>query len=441
MTPSAATADAAGSVATERTGDPESQIGVVLARRYDEVRALSRTIAEPLEVEDYVVQSMPDASPIKWHLAHTSWFFETFVLKSADRSYRSPNPQYEYLFNSYYNAVGARHARPKRGLISRPTVAETWQYRGHVDRAMHDFLGGPEDAVAALAPIVTLGLHHEQQHQELMLTDVKHMLSENPLHPVYLRAGAEPGLKAHTSTVPLDWTVFRGGLTEIGYTGGEFSFDNEGPRHTVYLQPYALSTRLITSGEWLAFMMDGGYERPELWLSEGWSTVQARGWKAPLYWEEHDGSWLQFTLAGLRPIEPSEPVTHISLFEADAYASWAGARLPTEFEWEAAAAAQEIVGNFVESLLYHPAAASQGLTQVFGDVWQWTRSSYAPYPGYYPAAGALGEYNGKFMCNQYVLRGGSCATSVTHIRPTYRNFFPADARWQFAGLRLAKEAA
>jgi ergothioneine biosynthesis protein EgtB len=414
-----------------------------LARQYAAVRALSEKICEPLEIEDYVVQSMPDCSPAKWHLAHTSWFFETFVLNTVEPDYRSPHPQYDFLFNSYYNSVGDRHCRAKRGLVSRPTVPETWAYRQHVDDHMMAFLtGAPEERIAAMAPIVTLGLHHEQQHQELMLTDLKHMFSENPLLPAY---SPLPCAASQAAAVPLAWTQFDGGVTEIGYDGDGFFYDNEGPRHRVFLEPYALGSRLVTCGEYLEFMNDGGYERPEFWLSEGWNTIKARGWNAPLYWEQGDEGWHQFTLHGLRPVDPAEPVCHVSLFEADAYASWAGARLPTEFEWEAATAGMPVHGNFVDDGLLHPAPANpidraaNGLMQMYGDVWEWTRSSYAPYPGYYPAPGALGEYNGKFMCNQYVLRGGSCGTSQSHIRPTYRNFFPSDARWQFMGIRLAKD--
>jgi len=420
------------------TLSPPSKLTTSLAQQYRAVRRLSEQICEPLEMEDYVIQSMPDCSPAKWHLAHTSWFFETFILKAVDPEYRSPHPQYDFLFNSYYNSVGDRHCRAKRGLVSRPTVPQTYSYRRHVDDHMLNFLlNGPEDVVAELAPIITLGLHHEQQHQELMITDLKHMFSENPLLPAYITTAPQQTGDAP----PLTWISFDAGIREIGFAGDGFSFDNEGPRHRVFLEPYQLASRLVTCGEYLAFIEDGGYTRPEFWLSEGWNTVKAREWDAPLYWTLHEGSWFQYTLNGLQPVNMNEPVCHVSMFEADAYASWAGARLATEFEWEAAAEGLPIEGNFVESGRFHPQVApnSPGLTQMYGDVWEWTRSSYDPYPGYAPAAGALGEYNGKFMCNQYVLRGGSCATSLSHIRATYRNFFPADAGWQFMGIRLAKD--
>ena len=429
-----------GSDVTEALSPPSIRV-LDLADHYRAVRSLSARICEPLEVEDYVVQSMTDCSPAKWHLAHTSWFFETFVLKAIDRDYQSPHPQYDFLFNSYYNSVGDRHCRAKRGLVSRPTVAQTWAYRKHVDEHMLAFLKDERQSrILDIAAVVTLGIHHEQQHQELMITDLKHMFSENPLLPAYTPAPAATASEA----TPLAWISYEGGVTEIGFDGDGFFYDNEGPRHRVFLEPYSLASRLVTCGEYMAFMGDGGYERPEFWLSEGWNVVKARGWNSPLYWERIDDEWQLYTLHGLRKVDLNEPVCHVSMFEADAYASWAGARLPTEFEWEAAAASLPIQGNFVESDLFHPAPATgsdPGLTQMYGDVWEWTRSSYAPYPGYSPAPGALGEYNGKFMCNQYVLRGGSCATSVSHIRPTYRNFFSADARWQFMGIRLAKDIA
>ena len=419
---------------------PPSALTTSLAQQYRSVRRLSERICKPLEMEDFVVQSMPDCSPAKWHLAHTSWFFETFVLKAVDRGYESPHPQYDFLFNSYYNSVGDRHCRAKRGLVSRPTVPQTLAYRRHVDEHMLQFLeDGPEDRVAGMTPIVTLGLHHEQQHQELMLTDLKHMFSENPLLPAYVAAGPRPPTSAPAPA--LAWIPFDAGIREIGFAGDGFSFDNEGPRHRVFLEPYQLGSRLVTCGEYSEFMEDGGYTRPQFWLSEGWNRVAAKQMSAPLYWERRDGVWCHYTLSGLQPVNPDEPVCHVSMFEADAYASWAGARLATEFEWEAAAEGLPVAGNFVDSGLFHPAVApgSPGLTQMYGDVWEWTRSSYDPYPGYSPAPGALGEYNGKFMCNQYTLRGGSCATSLSHIRPTYRNFFPADAAWQFMGIRLAKD--
>ncbi|MBV9850249.1 MAG: ergothioneine biosynthesis protein EgtB [Armatimonadetes bacterium] len=427
--------------------EPTVAPGHDLLPQYRAVRSLSERLCDTLVPEDYVVQSMPDVSPTKWHLAHTSWFFETFLLRPNLPNYCSLHPQYEFLFNSYYNSLGARHCRPKRGLISRPTVADTYAYRAYVDEHMEALLeGANEERLSRLTPLVAVGLHHEQQHQELMVTDIKHVFSENPLRPVYRDRRTEVPAEAP----PLTWAEFPEQLAWIGHDGNGFAFDNEGPRHREFVPAFALASRLVTCGEYQTFMEDGGYARPEFWLSEGWATVQARGWQAPLYWERQDGRWWQFTLSGMRPVEEAEPVCHLSLFEADAYAHWAGrqwpgARLPTEFEWEVAARGLPWAGNFVEGGLFHPAAAPpappHALTQMFGDVWEWTRSQYSPYPGYAPPAGALGEYNGKFMCNQFVLRGGSCATSQTHIRDTYRNFFPPDARWQFMGLRLARDAA
>ena len=420
------------------------------------MRAFSQELCRPLQTEDYVIQSMPDASPAKWHLAHTSWFFETFILQTGLPGYRPSESLNSYLFNSYYNAVGPMHCRARRGMISRPTVEETHQYRQQIDAAMMDFFErGPEDRWRELAFIVALGLNHEQQHQELFLTDIKHMLSQNPLCPVYLAPqnveGSErrserpatfqdPG-NGHAPT-PLRWVSFPEGIYSIGHEGEDFAFDNEGPRHRVFLDNFQLASRLVTNGEYLAFVEDGGYERPEFWLAGGWFTVNEQKWSAPLYWEKRDGEWFAFTLAGLRKINLSEPVCHVSYFEADAYARWAGRRLPTEAEWEIASVNLPVIGNFVEEQHLHPIPLRQTgsgeLAQMFGDVWEWTQSSYSPYPGYTTAKGAIGEYNGKFMCNQYVLRGGSCATSQTHIRRTYRNFFAPDKRWQFMGIRLAK---
>jgi ergothioneine biosynthesis protein EgtB len=413
-----------------------------LAEDFRRVRAFTEKLCEPLHTEDYVVQSMPDCSPTKWHLAHVSWFFETFLLTPHVPDYRSLHPQYTYLFNSYYNAVGERHCRPKRGLISRPTVRETYEYRAYVDLGVLRLLErAGEPLLRSIAPTLVLGLQHEQQHQELLLTDLKHMLAENPLHPIYAQRPS-----AETSETPkLGWRSYAGGLHWIGVDqGDEFAFDNEGPRHQQFVQPFQLATRPVTNAEFMEFMADGAYQAPELWLSSGWATVDDNGWNAPQYWEQHDGQWFAMTLAGLREVDPTEPVCHISYFEADAYARWADARLPTEAEWELAAHDVEMRGNFVERGLYHPASLSSAdpsdVLAMFGDVWEWTQSSYSPYPGFRPAPGAIGEYNGKFMCNQYVLRGGSCATSDSHIRATYRNFFPPDARWQFMGLRLAKDA-
>jgi ergothioneine biosynthesis protein EgtB len=409
-----------------------------LPARYEEVRRATEALCATLETEDYVVQSMPDASPVKWHLAHTSWFFETFVIGAAAASADG----YSYLFNSYYNAVGDRIPRPRRGLLSRPTVAEVNRYRAAVDDRMRDFFAAGGDELHRTWPTIVLGLHHEQQHQELILTDLKHAFGANPLRPTYREtawpAAGRPGA--------LRWCEHTGGVRAIGHDGDEFAFDNEGPRHKVFVRPYLLADRLVTNSEYLDFMADGGYDRPEFWLSDGWNARQAHQWQAPLYWEPAGAGWRLFTLAGMRAVEPTEPVCHVSFYEADAYARWAGARLPTEAEWELAAEGSPAVGNFVEDGWFHPTPlpeppAPGRAPQFFGDVWEWTGSPYAPYPGYRPATGPLGEYNGKFMCNQMVLRGGSCATPRSHIRATYRNFFPPDARWQFSGIRLARDGA
>jgi ergothioneine biosynthesis protein EgtB len=410
-----------------------------LADRFRAVRAATERLAEPLSPEDATAQSMPDASPVKWHLAHTSWFFETFVLESVP-GHRPFDPSYRVLFNSYYHAVGEQHLRAERGLITRPGLAEVRAYRAHVDAACLALL-----ARGALSPAqceaLELGLQHEQQHQELILTDLKHLLAKNPRQPVYR---PRPPGDAPGAAPALAWHDHPPGLREIGHAGAGFAFDNEGPRHRVYVHAFALASRLVTNGEYLAFMADRGYERPELWLSDGWAAVCANGWRAPLYWRERDGAFRQFTLAGLREVAPAEPVTHVSAYEADAYARWAGARLPSEAEWEVVAAGAEIAGNFVESGRLQPAPAAEAgddPLQLFGDVWEWTSSAYAPYPGYRPPPGALGEYNGKFMANQLVLRGGSCATALSHVRASYRNFFHPDARWQFSGIRLARDAS
>jgi ergothioneine biosynthesis protein EgtB len=425
-------------IAQSRAPDAERS-GAGLAERYREVRAFTERLTEPLAPEDMVVQSMPDVSPTKWHLAHTSWFFERFVLMEHLPGYVPLHETYLYLFNSYYQQAGERHCRDQRGYISRPTVAEVKAYRRHVDAAMAKLLEGPDEGRAgAVEALVTLGIHHEQQHQELMLTDIKHVFSVNPLRPVYRETAARSG---SDPARPLGWTRFEGGVKEIGYAGDGFAYDNEGPRHREFLEPFELADRLVSCGEYLEFMEDGGYRRPELWLSLGWATAQEHGWSEPYYWERRDGVWMLFTLGGMREVDPAEPLCHISYFEADAFARWAGARLPTEAEWEVAAEGMPLRGNFVDEGRYHPAPApaGAGLVQLYGDVWEWTASPYTPYPGFQPAAGAVGEYNGKFMCNQYVLRGGSCATSRSHIRPTYRNFFPPDATWQFTGLRLARD--
>jgi ergothioneine biosynthesis protein EgtB len=406
---------------------------------YQYVRRFSQYLAEPLKTEDYCIQSAEMVSPTKWHLAHTSWFFETFILGEYRNGYRSLHPQYAFLYNSYYNQAGPMHSRPRRGLISRPTVEETFEYRRYVDEHMIRLISGAAgDDLQAIARLVTLGCNHEQQHQELMLTDIKHVFAQNPLHPVY-RPAAERG---SGSVPPLQWISVDEGIYEIGHAGGGFAYDNENPRHRVFLEPFKLASRLITNGEYLEFINDGGYRRPELWLSAGWDTVQLQGWKAPLYWMENDGSWSITTLGGLRPLDPDEPVCHVSYFEADAFARWAGARLPFESEWEVAADGVPVEGNFAERGVFHPAPlrgsdGKPGAQQMYGDVWEWTHSHYSPYPGYSAPPGAIGEYNGKFMCNQFVLRGGSCATSESHIRRTYRNFFQPEAQWQFSGIRLA----
>jgi ergothioneine biosynthesis protein EgtB len=417
-----------------------SAVGTLL-QQYRAVRRASDWLCEPLAIEDYIPQSMPDASPVKWHLAHTTWFFETMVLRTTVPDYRPFDPQFVYMFNSYYNAVGPQFSRPHRGLVTRPTVDQVRAYRAHVDAAMEQLIDdGSRLGLDVPEATITLGLHHEQQHQELIVTDFKHLLSFNPLRPVY-RAAAP--VKAGP-VAPLAWVPHAGGLSEIGFDGEGFAFDNESPRHRVFVEPFKLGSRLVTVGEYRAFMDDGGYDRPELWLSDGWKVVRERAWRAPLYWEPVDGEWFQFTLSGFRPVAGAEPVTHVSLYEADAYARWAGARLPTEAEWEITASAAPIAGNFVEDGRFHPVAVprpeAQLPSQLFGDVWEWTQSPYTAYPGFRPAEGAIGEYNAKFMANQYVLRGGSCATPRSHIRPTYRTFFPADARWQFSGIRLAADA-
>jgi len=412
-----------------------------LADRYRAVRALTEQLREPLTAEDCQAQSMPDCSPAKWHLAHTTWFFETFALATGAGSYRPFNPAFAVLFNSYYQQVGAQHPRADRGLLTRPSLSEVLAYRAHVDAALLDRLAAGD--VARLADVVGLGLQHEQQHQELLLTDAKHLLGANPLRPVY-RAAPPPAAPA--ALVTTGWCPYGGGVREIGAAGDAFAFDNEGPRHAVLLQPFALARRPVTNAEFAAFIDDGGYRRPELWLSDGWATVTARGWAAPLYWQRAVEGWREFTLAGVQPLAPRAPVCHVSFYEADAYATWAQARLPSEAEWEVAAAAAPVEGNLLDSGRLHPAAAAhqgedRAVGQLFGDVWEWTRSAYAPYPGYRPPSGALGEYNGKFMCNQFVLRGGSCVTPRDHVRASYRNFFPPDARWQFSGLRLARDDA
>ena len=438
--------------ATPRTDtEPATDLGA----RFAEVRAFTERLCEGLATEDYVVQSSPDVSPTKWHLAHTTWFWETFVLTAHADGYRLHDERYPFLFNSYYVQAGERHCRAQRGYLSRPTVAEVFSYRHHVDAAMAEFLAGFDaDRQPEVADVIEVGLHHEQQHQELMLTDLKHVFSVNPLRPVFAERAHQPA----ADPGPLGWRSFEAGLHEIGVAPGgatsreRFHFDNEGPRHRAFVEAFEIADRLVTCGEFLEFMADGGYQKTPLWLSLGWAERTAQDWTEPFYWEKRDGEWWHFTLAGMRPVDPGEPVTHLSYFEADAYARWAGARLPSEAEWEVAArtvwdGAGRAPGSFADAERFHPAGAGPpaggdgapgALRQMFGEAWQWTHSQYSPYPGYAPLAGALGEYNGKFMANQFVLRGGSVATSRSHIRPTYRNFFPPEATWQFTGLRLAR---
>ena len=410
----------------------------LLMSRYLEIRRHTTSLAAPLSPEDCTAQSMPDASPAKWHLAHTTWFFETFVLEAHESGFAPFESAFRVLFNSYYNGVGARHPRSQRGLLTRPALAEVLAYRADVDARMLRLL--PTVAYdAALCALVELGLQHEQQHQELLLTDIKHLLSCNPMHPAY--HPAQSLAHDHETAQPLVWHALAGGLCEIGHAGDSFAFDNESPRHRVYLQPYALASRLVTNAEFSVFVDDGGYRNPAHWLAEGWDWRAAQGLEQPLYWQRVDFAWREFTLAGLRPLRDEQPVVHLSYFEADAYARWAGARLPTEAEWEHAAArlSSELAEGPRRDMVHPDAARGVGLDQLYGEVWQWTQSSYAPYPGFRVAEGAVGEYNGKFMVNQYVLRGGSCATAPGHARTSYRNFFPATARWQFAGVRLAKD--
>ncbi|MGQ9368106.1 ergothioneine biosynthesis protein EgtB [Azospirillum sp. ST 5-10] len=410
-----------------------------LAERFRQVRDTTEALARDLTAEDQTVQPMPDASPAKWHRAHTTWFFETFVLGPHAAGYRPFDPDYAYLFNSYYEAAGPRHARPRRGMITRPGIAAIAAYRAHVDAAMLRFLEDA-DRAAPLVPLVTLGLAHEEQHQELLLMDILSLFAENPLRPAYRTDRPEPPAAGGAGR----WLAFDGGVRRIGHGGDGFAFDNEGPRHEVLLQPFRLFSRPVTNGAWKAFIADGGYATPTLWLSDGWAAVQAQDWTAPGYWRQRDGVWHVMTLGGEVPVADDAPVCHVSLYEADAFARWAGARLPTEAEWEVAAAGLPAVGNTLGRGHLHPvpdAAADDGRpVQMFGDVWEWTASAYARYPGFRPAAGAVGEYNGKFMANQFVLRGGCCVTPDGHARATYRNFFYPHQRWMFAGLRLAEDA-
>jgi ergothioneine biosynthesis protein EgtB len=417
---------------------PVDAEGNATAARFAEVRATSLALAESLSEADQTVQSMPDASPTKWHLAHTTWFFETFVLAPHRPGYRVHDQRFAYLFNSYYEQAGPRHPRPQRGMLTRPSAAEVVAYRHHVDEAMAEFLETdalPQEA----ADLIELGLHHEQQHQELLLTDILHLLAQNPLRPAYRQAPTPTG---RAGAKPLAWRAYEGGIHAIGHDGEGFAFDCERPRHQVLVQPFRLASRAVTNREWQDFIADGGYRTATLWLSDGWATVNRAGWQAPFYWEQRDGTWWSMTLHGMRPVEDAAPVCHVSYFEADAFARWAGKRLPTEAEWEIAAAPLPVAGNTLGRGAFRPlpAPATDGApAQMFGDVWEWTSSAYSPYPGFRAAEGAVGEYNGKFMCGQYVLRGGSCATPEGHIRRSYRNFFYPHQRWQFMGLRLAED--
>lgn len=419
-------------------GDPTRNERRIIADRLRRLRLATEALTSSLLAEDQTVQSMPDVSPTKWHLAHTSWFFEHFLLAPHLAGYRSFDDAYGFLFNSYYEAAGPRHARPERGLLSRPGVADIARYRSHVTQAMERLIDGADaSSWPQIAPLIELGLNHEEQHQELILMDIKHVFSINPLEPAYIKWGPEERRPAP----PLRWVAFGEGLRWIGHDGGGFSFDNERPRHRVWLDPFRLASRLVTCGEYLEFMNDGGYSRPEYWLSDGWSLAKAEGWIAPLYWRAEDRGWSIFTLAGRRPVDFAEPVCHVSYYEADAYARWAGKRVPTEAEWETAAAGSpQHAGRFADHGRYHPepAAGALPIEQMLGDLWEWTASPYVPYPGYAIPAGAVGEYNGKFMSNQMVLRGGAAVTPAGHARITYRNFFPPAARWAFSGIRLAE---
>jgi ergothioneine biosynthesis protein EgtB len=416
------------------------QHGAELLQRWIACRTRSVELAEPLSDADATVQSMPDTSPTKWHLAHTTWFLEEFILKKYLRSYRAFDPGYGFLFNSYYEAVGARHPRPLRGLLTRPSLVEIYAYRKHVDHFLKEQLETgvlPDEALQ----LVELGINHEEQHQELLLTDILHLFAQNPLRPSYIR-------QAHLSRVAQTpranrWVDFEGGIFSFGHDAQGFAFDSETPRHEVLLRPFALCARPVSNRQWLDFVKAGGYRDSQWWLSDGWRTVQEQDWQAPLYWEERDDAWWHMTLAGMMPLELDAPVSHISFYEADAYARFVGARLPTEFEWEHAAVRQAVQGNFVESKRLNPESGNEDgqgpLAQLYGDVWEWTASPFMPYPGFRAAPGAVGEYNGKFMNAQFVLRGGSCVTPAHHVRATYRNFFYPHQRWQFTGLRLAKD--
>jgi ergothioneine biosynthesis protein EgtB len=414
----------------------------IAAERFSEVRARTARLAEPISAGDAQVQTMPDVSPTKWHLAHTTWLFETFILKQFVSDHPPYDERFHYLFNSYYEAEGARHPRPERGAIARPDLDQVNAYRAHTERLVMEFLetAANRNDWSEIAALIDLGCHHEEQHQELLLSDIKHVLAQNPNWPAYQEKDPEP--PAAGASREAGWADFSGGLLEVGHDGDGFAFDCEGPRHKVYLEDFTLATQLVTNGEYLEFIEDGGYARPEFWLSDGWATVGAEGWHHPLYWRKN-GSWTEFALDGERPLNPEIPVSHVSLFEADAFAAWAGARLPREEELEIAAFScpPKAPTNDLENGALHPTAAPDGtgVKQLYGDLWEWTQSAYSPYPRFKARRDALGEYNGKFMCNQYVLKGGSCATPRGHCRASYRNFFPPHSRWQFTGLRLARD--
>lgn len=413
-----------------------------LINQYKSVRQASEQICAPLATEDYGLQAAAETSPPKWHLAHTSWFFETFVLGVFLPGYQSPSPEYAYIFNSYYNGIGEQFPRPQRGLLSRPTVEQVYAYRRWVDQHMLALLSDSEQTKRAqVLQRTCLGIHHEQQHQELFFTDLKYSFSFNPMHPVY-QACDKPEYRAEEAFLPTSWQEFTAGECAIGHQGEGFCFDNELPVHQVLLQPFMLATRPVTNAEYLAFITAGGYQQPEWWLADGWAELQQQRWQAPLYWAQKDGEWFEYTLHGLAPLRMQSPVVHVSAYEADAFASWSACRLPSEAEWEHAARAYPVSGQFVETGIYQPLAVGRdrALQGMFGSVWEWTSSSYSPYPGFAAAEGAVGEYNGKFMCNQLVLRGGSCVSSQTHLRNSYRNFFYPRDRWQFSGIRLAKDA-
>lgn len=415
----------------------------VIEQSFKKHRATTLSLIESLSAEDMVIQSMEDASPTKWHLAHTTWFFEEFVLRSFQENFKEIDPDFRYLFNSYYETVGKRHQRPLRGMLTRPGLEKVLDYRQQIDNAILTLLGENHPKMESIANTITVGLHHEMQHQELLLTDILHAFSVNPIFPAVRPSSSENAAnsfaRGHSSK--LEFFKFDEGLYNIGANETGFFYDCEGPQHQTYIQQFGLANRLVSNREWCEFIEDGGYRIPTLWLSEGWARVQTESWQHPLYWIEKNGEWFQFGLNGLTPLDPDAPVSHVSYFEADAFARWSDYRLPTEQEWELAAKQHPIEGNFLDSNLWQPTPAINGdrLEQLYGDVWEWTRSPYAPYPGYKALDGAIGEYNGKFMCGQFVLRGGSCVTPQQQLRPSYRNFFYPHQRWQFSGLRLAKD--